>query len=83
MLHSISLHIQDDSMFQKLFGSYDLKTELTAGMSVFLAMIYIVPLNALILSDAGMPYEAVVTATALITILATATNAIMPKPLLR
>ena len=66
-------------MFQKLFGSYDLKTELTAGMSVFLAMIYIVPLNALILSDAGMPYDAVVTATALITILATATNAIYAK----
>ena len=66
-------------MFQKLFGSYDLKTELTAGMSVFLAMIYIVPLNALILSEAGMPYEAVVTATALITIFATATNAIYAK----
>ena len=66
-------------MFQKLFGSFDLKTELTAGMSVFLAMIYIVPLNALILSESGMPYEAVVTATALITILATATNAIYAK----
>ena len=66
-------------MFQKLFGSYDLKTELTAGMSVFLAMIYIVPLNALILSEAGMPYEAVVTATALITIFATGANAIYAK----
>ena len=66
-------------MLKKLFGFYDLKTELTAGMSVFLAMIYIVPLNALILSEAGMPYEAVITATALITILATATNAIYAK----
>jgi len=66
-------------MFHKLFGSYDLKTEFTAGLSVFLAMVYIVPLNALILSAAGMPYDAVVTATALITILATATNAVYAK----
>lgn len=66
-------------MLEKLFGPYDLKTEFTAGMSVFLAMIYIVPLNALILSEAGMPYEAVVTATALITILATAANALYAK----
>jgi len=66
-------------MLQKLFGTFDLRTELTAGMSVFLAMIYIIPLNALILSEAGMPYEAVVTATALITIFATAANAIYAK----
>ena len=66
-------------MFQKLFGTYNFKTEFTAGMSVFLAMVYIVPLNALILSEAGMPYEAIVTATALITIIATATNAIYAK----
>lgn len=66
-------------MLKKLFGPYNLKTELTAGMSVFLAMVYIVPLNALILSTAGMPYGAVVTATALITILATATNAVYAK----
>jgi len=66
-------------MFKKLFGTYTLKTEITAGLSVFLAMIYIVPLNALILSEAGMPYEAVLTATALITIFSTAANAIYAK----
>ena len=66
-------------MFQKLFGKYDLKTELMAGMSVFLAMIYIIPLNALILSEAGMPYDALITATALMTIFATAANAIYAK----
>ena len=66
-------------MFKKLFGTYTLKTEFTAGLSVFLAMVYIVPLNALILSQAGMPYEAVVTATALITFFATAVNAIYAK----
>ena len=48
-------------------------------MTVFLAMLYIIPLNALILSQAGMPYDALITATALITILATATNAIYAK----
>lgn len=66
-------------MFKKLFGTYVLKTEFTAGFSVFLAMVYIVPLNALILSQAGMPYEAVLTATALLTIFATAANALYAK----
>lgn len=46
------------------------KTEFGAGLSTFLAMLYIVPVNALILSDAGMPKEVVLTATALITTLA-------------
>ena len=63
-------------MLKDFFGEYDLKSEFSAGVTVFLAMLYIVPLNALILSQAGMPYEALITATALITILATATNAI-------
>jgi len=47
------------------------KTELTAGFTTFLTMMYIVPVNGFILSDAGLPMGAVVTATALITILAT------------
>jgi len=47
------------------------KTELTAGFTTFLTMMYIVPVNGFILSDAGLPMDAVVTATALITILAT------------
>lgn len=50
------------------------KQELGGGITTFLAMIYIVPLNALIMSNAGMPYEALVTATALITIAATLFN---------
>ncbi|MDR1614226.1 MAG: NCS2 family permease [Campylobacteraceae bacterium] len=45
-------------------------TEARAGFTTFLTMLYIVPLNALILSAAGMPYDALVTATALITIIA-------------
>lgn len=47
------------------------KTELTAGFTTFLTMMYIVPVNGFILADAGLPMEAVLTATAIITILAT------------
>ena len=46
------------------------KTELNAALTTFLAMLYIVPVNALILSDAGMPKDALLVATALITIIA-------------
>jgi len=53
----------------------DIKTEMIAGMSTFLAMLYIVPVNASILSAAGMPFDALVTATALMTIIATLINA--------
>ncbi len=49
----------------------NVKTELTAGFTTFLTMMYIVPVNGFILSDAGLPMDAVITATALITILAT------------
>jgi len=47
------------------------KTELSAGFTTFLTMMYIVPVNGFILADAGLPMDAVVTATAIITILAT------------
>ncbi len=49
----------------------DVKTEFIAGFTTFLTMMYIVPVNGFILADAGLPMGAVVTATALITILAT------------
>lgn len=52
----------------------DVKTELTAGFTTFLAMLYIVPVNAAILSASGMPYEALITATALMTIVASVLN---------
>lgn len=54
----------------------NIKTEFTAGFTTFLTMLYIVPVNGFILSDAGLPMDAVVTATALITILATLFNGI-------
>ncbi|MBD3611268.1 MAG: NCS2 family permease [Hydrogenovibrio crunogenus] len=50
------------------------KTEFVAGLTTFLTMLYIVPVNGFILSDAGMPMAAVITATALITIFSTLLN---------
>jgi AGZA family xanthine/uracil permease-like MFS transporter len=49
-------------------------TEIRAGFTTFLTMLYIVPVNALIMSQAGMPMEALISATALITIIATVLN---------
>ena len=53
------------------------KTEFGAGFTTFLTMMYIVPVNAIIMSNAGMPMEALITATALITIFATVLNGII------
>ena len=53
----------------------DAKMEVIAGISTFLAMLYIIPVNAAIMSEAGMPYGALVTATAVMTIVATLMNA--------
>ena len=50
--------------------------EFYAGFTTFLTMMYIVPVNGFILSDAGLPMDAVITATALITILATLFSAL-------
>jgi AGZA family xanthine/uracil permease-like MFS transporter len=50
------------------------KTELIAGLTSFFAMLYIIPVNASIMSAAGMPFGALVTATALMTIIASIFN---------
>ena len=52
----------------------DVRTEFNAGVTTFMAMLYIVPVNATILSAAGMPYDALITATAVMTILASIFN---------
>ncbi len=52
----------------------NVRTELIAGLTTFLTMMYIVPVNGFIMADAGLPMPAVITATALVTILATAFN---------
>ena len=58
-------------MFKLQDRGTSVKTEFMAGLTTFLTMMYIVPVNGFILADAGLPMGAVVTATALITILAT------------
>ncbi len=58
-------------MFKLKEHKTNVSTELSAGFTTFLTMMYIVPVNGFILADAGLPMDAVVTATALITILAT------------
>lgn len=50
------------------------KQEFGAGLTTFLSMMYIVPVNAIIMSKTGMPYEALITATALITVFSTILN---------
>ncbi len=52
----------------------DVKTEITAGFTTFMAMLYIVPVNASIMSASGMPYDALITATAVMTIIASILN---------
>lgn len=47
------------------------KTEIFAGFTTFMSMLYIIPTSASILSDSGMPKEALITAVTLVTIIAT------------
>ena len=54
----------------------DVKTEFLAGLTTFLTMMYIVPVNGFIMADAGLPMPAVITATAMVTILATFFNGV-------
>ena len=65
-------------MFEKLFKlsekNTDVSTEVRAGFTTFLAMMYIVPVNAGIMSLTGMPFDALITATAVVTIIATILN---------
>src|ERR1700681_3862234 len=56
-------------MLERLFGleshGTTVRTELVAGLTTFLTMIYIVVVNPAILGDAGMPVGAVAIATCL------------------
>ncbi len=52
----------------------NVKTEARAGFTTFLTMMYIVPVNAIIMGKTGMDMGAIMTATALITIISTILN---------
>jgi AGZA family xanthine/uracil permease-like MFS transporter len=45
------------------------RTEILAGVSSFLATMYIIVVNPSILSQAGMPFNAVLTATVILSFL--------------
>lgn len=62
------------TLFKLKENKTNVKTEIIAGITTFLTMIYIVPVNAFIMSKAGMPLDALIVATALVTILASALN---------
>lgn len=52
-----------EKWFQLKENKTNVKTELIAGMTTFLTMVYIVVVNPIILSDAGVPFEQVFLAT--------------------
>ena len=58
---------------------HSVKTEIFAGITTFLTMAYILAVNPEILSSTGMNREAVFTATALASILATVIMSVWAK----
>ena len=63
-----------DRFFHLTDSGTTIRTEVLSGATTFLTVMYIVPLNGIIMSKAGMPLEAVITATAAITIIASVAN---------
>ena len=55
-----------DKFFQLNANNTDVRTEVLAGVTTFLAMMYIVVVNPAILSTTGMPFSGVLTATVLV-----------------
>lgn len=62
------------SLFKLKENGTNARTELVAGLTTFLTMMYIIPVNASIMANVGMPFDALIVATALITMIATAFN---------
>lgn len=52
----------------------NVKTEFFAGLTTFMAMIYIIPTNTAIMGNTGMPTDALLLATAIVTIVASLFN---------
>ena len=70
-------------MLQKLFGfdpkTMNVRTEITAGITTFLTMAYILAVNPNILSATGMDKGALFTTTVLVSALATLLMATLAK----
>jgi AGZA family xanthine/uracil permease-like MFS transporter len=58
-------------MFKLKENQTNAKTEILAGITTFLTMVYIVIVNPVILSDAGVPFEQVFSATIIATVAGT------------
>jgi len=61
-----------DKFFKLSQSGTDVRTELLAGLTTFLTMVYIIFVNPSILGDAGMPRESVFVATCIVAALGTA-----------
>ncbi|CAN7395197.1 NCS2 family permease [Massilia sp. LjRoot122] len=61
-----------DRFFKLTQSGTDVRTELLAGLTTFLTMVYIIFVNPSILGDAGMPKDSVFVATCLVAALGTA-----------
>ncbi len=61
-----------DKIFKLSQSGTDVRTELLAGLTTFLTMVYIIFVNPSILGDAGMPRESVFVATCIVAALGTA-----------
>ncbi|MDQ0231224.1 NCS2 family permease [Metabacillus malikii] len=58
-------------MFKLAENKTNVRTEVLAGITTFLTMVYIVVVNPIVLSDAGVPFNQVFTATIIATIVGT------------
>ncbi|BDG45321.1 NCS2 family permease [Saccharococcus caldoxylosilyticus] len=58
-------------MFDLTKHDTNLKTEIIAGFTTFLTMVYIIVVNPVVLSDAGVPFAQVFTATIIATVIGT------------
>jgi AGZA family xanthine/uracil permease-like MFS transporter len=58
-------------MFNLAKHNTNLKTEIIAGFTTFLTMVYIIVVNPVVLSDAGVPFAQVFTATVIATVIGT------------
>lgn len=70
-------------MIEKLFGlkesGTNIKTEVLAGVTTFLTMVYIVIVNPAILSAAGIPFDQVFMATIIAAVVGTLTMGLLAK----
>ncbi|MBM7606122.1 AGZA family xanthine/uracil permease-like MFS transporter [Metabacillus crassostreae] len=58
-------------MFKLAENNTNARTEIIAGITTFLTMVYIVVVNPIILADAGVPFDQVFTATIIATVIGT------------